>query len=1163
MSWSAPSSDGGLAISTYRATATPGGASCATTRSVARGPALNCTISALGNGTSYSVSVVARNAMGSSAASASSGVTTATIPTRPPTPTISVGGTLATVSWGTTTSAGGAPITSYRAVATPGGASCKTSGPQVGQTSQSCIVHGLQPGTTYTFVVTATNAVGTSAPSSPSPGVTTLSRPSAPTDVTVGVGLESLSVSWLPSTSDGGAPMTTYVATALPGGQQCVTPVTVPEADACTITGLEGGQSYSVTVVGTNSAFRSSRASVPVVGVPEGPPHAPTNVSWIDASTVAWSPPANDGASPISAYVATATDADGNSVGTCTYDVPTGGDSSTDSCSFGPFEPVPTRLPVSVSITAENGIGLWGPASQPVGQMAASVTTVVDTTATFAWSTPSPASGDVQIDRYAISIALASGSTTPSGTWACKVAEGHADGCTVTPPMDSTGLEPSTSYVATINAVDQLGVVRSTQQIAFSTGPGPVAPSNITVGQLNHQLAVSWDSQADASVYPASYHVTATDPSGHVAGTCSSDAAADACTINGLTNGVTYTIDVVTTDVNGGSGTPGTTTSFPEGEPGPPTKVRWVGSAEIQWSPPTNTGGVAMDNYTAFVFDANGAVGSCSYVVPPGGENSTVDSCTVVGLNPSTLVEPVLAQVVGTNVLGDTNTTTEYPVARMDARVSSVVGTTVTFGWFTPDYRDAFAPIDKYVISIASPLAPDQPVMTTTCIAWEGNNDGCTVTSPPGPNSLLPSTSYVATITSEEIDGTIRGIDQLSFTTGAGPIAPSNVRATPSNDQLAISWDSQADASVYPASYHVTATDPSGHVAGTCSSVVPTDGSPATNACTITGLTNGVTYTISVVTTDIDGNSGAPRTVTASSGPGPVAPSNITVGQLNHQLAVSWDSQADASVYPASYHVTATDPSGHVAGTCSSDAAADACTINGLTNGVTYTIDVVTTDVNGGSGTPGTTTSFPEGEPGPPTKVRWVGSAEIQWSPPTNTGGVAMDNYTAFVFDANGAVGSCSYVVPPGGENSTVDSCTVVGLNPSTLVEPVLAQVVGTNVLGDTNTTTEYPVARMDARVSSVVGTTVTFGWFTPDYRDAFAPIDKYVISIASPLAPDQPVMTTTCIAWEGNNDGCTVTSPPGPNSLLPSTSYVATITSEEIDGTIRGIDQLSFTTGG
>ena len=766
VSWSAPSSDGGLAISTYRATATPGGASCATTRSVARGPALNCTISALGNGTSYSVSVVARNAMGSSAASASSGVTTATIPTRPPTPTISVGGTLATVSWGTTTSAGGAPITSYRAVATPGGASCKTSGPQVGQTSQSCIVHGLQPGTTYTFVVTATNAVGTSAPSSPSPGVTTLSRPSAPTDVTVGVGLESLSVSWLPSTSDGGAPMTTYVATALPGGQQCVTPVTVPEADACTITGLEGGQSYSVTVVGTNSAFRSSRASVPVVGVPEGPPHAPTNVSWIDASTVAWSPPANDGASPISAYVATATDADGNSVGTCTYDVPTGGDSSTDSCSFGPFEPVPTRLPVSVSITAENGIGLWGPASQPVGQMAASVTTVVDTTATFAWSTPSPASGDVQIDRYAISIALASGSTTPSGTWACKVAEGHADGCTVTPPMDSTGLEPSTSYVATINAVDQLGVVRSTQQIAFSTGPGPVAPSNITVGQLNHQLAVSWDSQADASVYPASYHVTATDPSGHVAGTCSSDAAADACTINGLTNGVTYTIDVVTTDVNGGSGTPGTTTSFPEGEPGPPTKVRWVGSAEIQWSPPTNTGGVAMDNYTAFVFDANGAVGSCSYVVPPGGENSTVDSCTVVGLNPSTLVEPVLAQVVGTNVLGDTNTTTEYPVARMDARVSSVVGTTVTFGWFTPDYRDAFAPIDKYVISIASPLAPDQPVMTTTCLAWEGNNDGCTVTSPPGPNSLLPSTSYVATITSEEIDGTIRGIDQLSFTTG-------------------------------------------------------------------------------------------------------------------------------------------------------------------------------------------------------------------------------------------------------------------------------------------------------------------------------------------------------------------------------------------------------------
>ncbi|MSW84759.1 MAG: RCC1 repeat-containing protein [Actinobacteria bacterium] len=65
VSWAAPASNGGSAISSYTVTASPGGATCSTAT-------LSCTVKGLRNGTAYTFTVIAANEAGSGPASAAS-----------------------------------------------------------------------------------------------------------------------------------------------------------------------------------------------------------------------------------------------------------------------------------------------------------------------------------------------------------------------------------------------------------------------------------------------------------------------------------------------------------------------------------------------------------------------------------------------------------------------------------------------------------------------------------------------------------------------------------------------------------------------------------------------------------------------------------------------------------------------------------------------------------------------------------------------------------------------------------------------------------------------------------------------------------------------------------------------------------------------------------
>ena len=187
---------------------------------------------------------------------------TATFITVPGAPTISTatgGNAKATVTFTAPASNGGSPITSYTTVSSPGNFACTT------KTSPSTVT-GLANGTTYTFTVKATNAVGIGTPSAASNSVTPAPTvPEAPTNVTATAGNAQATVAFfLAPSATGGSPITSYIATSTPGSRtvrSTISPITVA--------GLTNGTAYTFTVkatnaIGTGPASGASNSVTPV-----------------------------------------------------------------------------------------------------------------------------------------------------------------------------------------------------------------------------------------------------------------------------------------------------------------------------------------------------------------------------------------------------------------------------------------------------------------------------------------------------------------------------------------------------------------------------------------------------------------------------------------------------------------------------------------------------------------------------------------------------------------------------------------------------------------------------------------------------------------------------------------------------------------------------------
>ncbi|MBF0331419.1 MAG: fibronectin type III domain-containing protein [Candidatus Omnitrophica bacterium] len=267
ISFTAPASDGGSAITVYTATSNPGGFT-----GTSASDSTPITVTGLSNGTPYTFTVTATNVAGTSAASAvSNSVTPAGVPGAPTSVVATAGSTTASVTFVAPSSNGGGAMT-Y--TVTGGGTDTNA-----GTNNLTHAITGLTNGTPYTFTVKATNSMGQGAGGT-SNTVTPAGVPNAPSSVVATAGNTTASVTFVAPSSNGGGAMT-YTVT---GGGTDTNAGTNNLTHA--ITGLTNGTPYTFTVTATNSVGTGAGGVASAV-TPAGVPNAPSSVVATAGSTTA------------------------------------------------------------------------------------------------------------------------------------------------------------------------------------------------------------------------------------------------------------------------------------------------------------------------------------------------------------------------------------------------------------------------------------------------------------------------------------------------------------------------------------------------------------------------------------------------------------------------------------------------------------------------------------------------------------------------------------------------------------------------------------------------------------------------------------------------------------------------------------------------------------
>ncbi|PAW89245.1 MAG: hypothetical protein B9S26_09175, partial [Opitutia bacterium Tous-C4FEB] len=453
VSFSAPASDGGAAITGYTVTSSPAGG----TDSNAGSTSLSHVITGLTNGTSYTFTVTATNSIGTgSASSASSAVTPATTPTVTSPISASVGNTSATLG-GNVTATGGASLTAVGVVYSVTSAN---NYPQLSGTGVTNLTGtaatgvftvsatGLTAGTAYSYAAYATNSVGTTY-SSVGTFTTTVPTPTltftTPSTTSVAVG----------------ATRTNAVTSTLSGGSYGAIPYTSSDTSKATVnatsgvvTGLAVGSTTITATQAAASGFNATTSTSYTLTVTIGTPTitaAPTATGITYGQTLA--------SSTLSGGTA-------NVAGTFTFTTTSTAPNAGSAAQGVTFTPTDTTNYTSTTAAAN--------------------VTVAKATPTLTWTTPSAITYGTTLSATQLNAtsSLAAGSITYSPASGTTPSAGTQTLTATFTPTDTANYNTATGTVS-------LTVNKATPTITWATPSAITYGTALSATQLNASGSVT------------------------------------------------------------------------------------------------------------------------------------------------------------------------------------------------------------------------------------------------------------------------------------------------------------------------------------------------------------------------------------------------------------------------------------------------------------------------------------------------------------------------------------------------------------------------------------------------------------------------------------------------------------------------------------------------
>jgi hypothetical protein len=1148
-----PGSTGGATIIGYRYSLN-GGSTWVTTSSTSG----TISLTGLSNATTYSFELEAQNASGYGAP-ADTAITTPSVPGAIAVSSTMPGNQSLAVNFAAPTD-GGTPITDYQ-WSTDGGttwysessAGTPCSGAAGSVTCQitTLSTNGTTPlvnGTSYPIEVRAVNAVGDGATSTSQPA-TPYTTPSAPVITTGAGGMEaanqSLTVNFNAPSSTGGSAITTYQystdagatwQTRTDGGTTSTTMTIADLSSSSATTALANGTTYDIEVRAINAAGAGAPSEV-AAGIPVTSPAAPLIASVTPgngALLVAFTPGSNGGAS--------VTEYDYSLNGGATW-TSTGSTSSIftiNGLTNGTTYSVVLRAINTQGDSPNSGAVSGTPATVP-GQP--TITTVSRSNATISVTYSAPSSGGSAITAYQYS-------TDGGATW-------HQAGSTADPLVittlstnGTTAIVNGTSYPIEIRAVNSIGDSTASTTVDVAPASVPTAPAvTLTPGDGTITVGATFSNNGGSPINEVDYSLDGGPFTS--AGTLGSS-----FTITGLTNGTQHSVAVRADNAIGQGASSVPLDATPVTVPGPPTNVLAgsdSASADVTWVAPVANGGSAITSYTATAYTAltGGSVAGTACA-------SAGSACSITGLTNGTTY---FVSVVATNGAGSSTAssprTTVVPVARPGA--PTLTGITPGNSFVSVTFNAGSAggdAISSYQYSLDGGSTWQNAVATSSPIAISG---------------LANGTSYTVSLRAVSAAGT--GTTSTNTETATPYTYPDAVNtatiyANAENGQVAVSWTVPGDEGSAITEAQATAFNSAtggtqeGNTCTTTTNLAVGD----TTSCTVTGLTNGTTYWISIQSENAAGWSvrSTPRiAATPSTVPGAPNGLSATPGNALATLTVIPGSQGSSAI--TDYLVDeSSSGSGPFTQVLDPQSSSTSITVPNLTNGATYYFEVFAKNAQGTSGSPSEVVSATPLAPG---------TVPIASSPTATANGFTftITNYSAsnsYSFSAtNGTVTRTGATVMVTG--LTTNETSQVTVNSSAYGYSTTQLVVDGNAfLSGTAPTFSTPT-------SNEVGYTFVITNFSPSAVYSFSSTnnatvtsDSAAVSVAS-LEPSDSSTVTVTVARPGYTGASasvsgvalpaavvttTTTTPPAastPSSSPPSTQTTPSTSNSSPTGVI------------